>query len=172
MSNIRYRKIVDGVVEWYHNRIILDGMQIFNPTEEQLLAAGYERYEIPVHVRTLEDAKMEKLQALSQFDSSTEVNSFTLGDKSLWVSPNERTNYLLTLEAAKDANIENIPFMGYTIPVDTAISVLKAVSIYAMQCVGVTDAHRDAINALDSIEAVDAYDFEQGYPEKLVFNLE
>ena len=77
----------------------------------------------------------------------------------------------MTLDAAKEMGMQTIPFMGYTIPVDDAIHILKAVSVYAMQCVGVTDAHRDTINTLDSIEAVDAYDFEVGYPEKLVFKV-
>ena len=34
-------KIIDGVLTYPPNRIILNGMQIFNPTEEQLSQAGY-----------------------------------------------------------------------------------------------------------------------------------
>ena len=34
-------KIIDGVLTYPPHRIVLDGMQIFNPTEEQLISAGY-----------------------------------------------------------------------------------------------------------------------------------
>lgn len=34
-------KIVDGKLTYPLHKITLDGMQIFNPTEEQLLSAGY-----------------------------------------------------------------------------------------------------------------------------------
>ena len=34
-------KIIDGKLAYPPHRIVLDGMQIFNPTEEQLISAGY-----------------------------------------------------------------------------------------------------------------------------------
>lgn len=34
-------KIIDGKLTYPTHRIVLDGMQIFNPTEEQLRSAGY-----------------------------------------------------------------------------------------------------------------------------------
>ena len=34
-------KIIEGILACPPNRIILNGMQIFNPTEEQLLSTGY-----------------------------------------------------------------------------------------------------------------------------------
>lgn len=34
-------KIIDGKLTYPPHRIVLDGMQIFNPTEEQLLSDGY-----------------------------------------------------------------------------------------------------------------------------------
>lgn len=34
-------KIIDGVLTYPPHRIVLNGMQIFNPTEEQLIQAGY-----------------------------------------------------------------------------------------------------------------------------------
>lgn len=34
-------KIIDGVLTYPPHKIILDGMQIFNPTQEQLMQAGY-----------------------------------------------------------------------------------------------------------------------------------
>ena len=34
-------KIIDGALTYPPHRIVLDGMQIFNPTEEQLMQDGY-----------------------------------------------------------------------------------------------------------------------------------
>ena len=34
-------KIIDGVLTYPPNRITLDGMQIFNPTDDQLIQVGY-----------------------------------------------------------------------------------------------------------------------------------
>lgn len=34
-------KIIDGTLTYPPHKIVLDGMQIFNPAEEQLIAAGY-----------------------------------------------------------------------------------------------------------------------------------
>ena len=34
-------KIINGILTYPPNRIVLDGMQIFNPTDEQLMQVGY-----------------------------------------------------------------------------------------------------------------------------------
>lgn len=34
-------KIIDGMLTYPPHRIVLNGMQIFNPTDEQLIQAGY-----------------------------------------------------------------------------------------------------------------------------------
>lgn len=121
------------------------------------------------HERTLEDAKTEKLAALKAYDASPAVNSFSIGGKSMWIAPDERANYILTLQGAKRLGVETVTFLGQTIPVDNALQMLDAVNLYAMQCVGVTEAHAAAIRAKKKIEAVDAYDFTVGYPQKLNF---
>lgn len=121
------------------------------------------------HERTLEDAKKEKLAALKAYDASPAVNSFSLGGQSMWIAPDDRANYILTLQGAKRLGVESVAFLGQTIPVDNALAMLDAVNLYAMQCVGVTEAHRAAINAKRAIRTVDEYDFTVGYPEKLSF---
>ena len=118
---------------------------------------------------TLANRKSLKVAELTAYDASPAVNSFSIGNAALWLSPAQRTNYLLTIEAAKEQGVESVPFEGVNLPVDTALAALKALNLYAMQCVAVTDAHRAAINGLETAEAVDAYDYTLGYPEKLSF---
>lgn len=40
----RYIKIIDGAIEYFHEPLTVGDQQIFNPTEEQILAAGWEEY--------------------------------------------------------------------------------------------------------------------------------
>lgn len=40
----QYIKTINGVVEYFHEPLVADGKQIFNPSEEQILAQGWEEY--------------------------------------------------------------------------------------------------------------------------------
>lgn len=176
MDNVTIITLPNGMLRLIPN----DGYTLYNDYTRQTYAeaivkttAGFRAVLSGIqptpHKRTLEDAKTEKLAALKAYDASTAVNSFSIGGQSTWIAPDERANYQLTVVAAQEAGIESVPFKGVTLTTDQAIACLKAVDIYAMQCVIVTEAHAAAINALTSIEAVDAYDFKVGYPEKLSF---
>lgn len=121
------------------------------------------------HERTLSDAKKEKLAALNAFDQGPEVLSFSFGGHSMWLNPQQRTNYLMTLDAAEEVGLTTVPFNGQQVSISDARAILKAVALYAMQTMATTDAHAAAIRSLQTIEAVDAYDFTVGYPEKLTF---
>lgn len=43
----QYYKIIDGKTVFYHDPLAVNGMQIFNPSEELLLAAGWMEYIAP-----------------------------------------------------------------------------------------------------------------------------
>ena len=118
---------------------------------------------------TLDTHKEMKVAELMQYDASAEVNTFYVSNHPMWLPPATRDNYMSTLQGAKRMEVPSVSFLGQTIPVDTAISMIDAVNLYAMQCVGVTDSHRAAINALQSIADVDRYDFTVGYPTKISF---
>ena len=57
---------------------------------------------------------------------------------------------------------------GMKLPVEQARRVLAMVQRYADACYLVTERHKKAVRALQSIEEVEAYDYTTGYPEKLV----
>ena len=118
---------------------------------------------------TLGTHKGMKVAELMQYDASADVNTFYVGGQAMWLSPATRDNYMSTLQGAKRLEVPSVSFLGQTIPVDTAIGMIDAVNLYAMQCVGVTDTHRANINALTTIADVDSYDYTTGYPQKLVF---
>jgi hypothetical protein len=59
----------------------------------------------------------------------------------------------------------------FTVYCDLMIQMLGALEIYALQCYNVTEQHKASINVLETIDAINSYDYKAGYPEKLVFNI-
>lgn len=116
---------------------------------------------------TLETAKAIKIAELNQRDASAAVRTFYVGQTPVWLSPNRRNNFRSYCESLGSGH--TVPFMGMTIPADTALAMLAQVERYAGDTTIVTEGHAAAINALATIEAVEAYDFTEGYPDKLEF---
>lgn len=127
------------------------------------------------HVPTIEDVRSRKLHELSAYDNSTAVNEFLINGLGAWFTPTERTNYSSSVAAAKLLGIETLSFyvsgMKLDVPTATAELMLAAVMLYADQCFIVTKQHEAAINSLETIEAINEYNFKTGYPEKLVFTI-
>ena len=57
----------------------------------------------------------------------------------------------------------------YTFPISTWKQMLVALEVYAGDAINVTESHKAAINAMNSIEDIEEYDITQGYPQKLNF---
>ena len=91
----------------------------------------------------------------------------------MWLPKETRVGLVNTVTIEKNAGKETtvLWFGGerYELPVDTALQMLSALELYALECYNVTAAHKAAVNALESVEDVVAYDYTQGYPEKLNF---
>lgn len=131
------------------------------------------------YTRTLEDAKNEKLQAIDDYDNSSFVNGFDVvnGNDTItdWLTPAKRANYRSSIDAAELVGLTELSLyigeMPITLSVATAKLMLAQIQLYADQCFIVTKQHKAAVEALDSIEAVDNYDVTAGYPTKLTFNV-
>lgn len=54
----KYYKIIDGKTVFFREPLIVDGMQIFNPSEELILAAGWQEY-IPPEPEPIDTTKYE-----------------------------------------------------------------------------------------------------------------
>lgn len=133
----------------------------------------------PVPERTITDAKREKIAQIDEYDNSSNVNSFnvTANDNTIsaWLTPTERANYKSSIDAAEVVGLETLSFyigeLPVTLPTQQAKLLLAQIQLYADQCFMVTKAHKAAVEALESIEDVDNYNYESGYPEKLTFTL-
>lgn len=155
----------------------LDDGRIFAgvPNEEQLADWGFEPYTSPVPERTLEIAKSEKIAQITAYDTSEAVNSFTLGNATMWISRDDRISLMnsTTILQAAGETTTTLWYGGhkYTLPCAALIQMLSALEVYALQCYDVTEEHKAAVNALTTIEEVDAYDYTTGYPGHLTFSV-
>ena len=122
---------------------------------------------------TLDVIKEEAIEQITEYDQSEDVNSFTLQGKTMWLPKETRVGLVNSITIEKNAGKETtvLWFGGERdeLPVDTALQMLSALELYALECYNVTAAHKAAVNALESVEDVVAYDYTQGYHEKLNF---
>lgn len=124
----------------------------------------------------VETAKKNKLDQLYIYDRGENVNSFIVNDQiHAWFTPEMRSNYRNSIDAAKLLNIDNLQvFIGdtlVTLPTATAEQMLASIQLYADQCFIVTRRHEAAIQILDNLQDIEDYDFTTGYPERLNFTL-
>ena len=65
-------KIIDGVLTYPPHRIILNGMQIFNPTAEQLMQAGWKTITEPIPEEPAPDGQHYEAQYTDAGDTITQ----------------------------------------------------------------------------------------------------
>jgi hypothetical protein len=169
--------------EWYTEgqtmtRQLADGQLFVGiPTEQQLYSWGFAVYEEPEPTpeEKLAKAKAEKIAALEEYDQSSAVNSFTLGEQEMWLTRDERTQIDESIGAYQDVGAtEMTKYFGgvpYTFPLTVWKQMLSALIVYASEALNTTEQHKAAINALTTVKKVKQYDFTTGYPQKLVFSI-
>lgn len=125
-------------------------------------------------ISQLATAKQHKIDEITVYDTSKAVNSFTLDGEQVWLDKDTRVGLMNSTNIQKSAGQETTTlwFEGksYTIPCDTAIQMLSALELYALECYNVTAQHKANVEALTTKKEVEAYDYTTGYPEKLTFD--
>lgn len=171
-----YKKTIDGktIIKAANEIVIRTATeQIINPSEQMILADGWEVYVAPVYVPTLEEIKANKVEEILAYDSSSAVNEFSIGGVPMWLDKATRAGLLLRFEAeGKVGRTETTLWndgQSYTLPLETAQQILIALELYASACYDNTQSHIAAVNAMESKEAVESYDYTSGYPQKLLF---
>ena len=149
-------------------------------TEERTVYAynvGWLTPEKGVKITNEEEAlaaiKSDLIAQITAYDTSDAVNSFTLQGKQMWLPKETRVGLVNSITIEKNAGKEVTGLwhdgVRYELPVDTALQMLAALELYALECYNVTAAHKAAVSALESVEDIVAYDYTQNYPEKLNF---
>lgn len=145
----------------------------YNPTEEMILANGWEEYITPIYEPTIEDYRADKIREIERYDSSREVNEFYIQGMSVWLDKATRAGLMLRFNSELALKKENTTlwYEGYsfTLPLNTAMQMLYALEVYASECYDNTQLHLANIEKIETKEELDAYDYRTGYPEKLRF---
>lgn len=181
---ILYQKVIDGktIIKAANEIVIRTATeQIINPSEQMILADGWEIYVAPVYVPTLEEIKQRKVEEILAYDSSSAVNEFSIGGQPMWLPFETRTRLdrrfaveRLKAESQDKTESEVVTTLWHEgqsleMPLATAMALLLALEDYATICYDNTQRHIAEVQKLESKEAVEAYDYTTGYPQKLLF---
>ena len=123
--------------------------------------------------QTVEEWREDKIREIEEYDKSDAVNQFTIGGVPMWLTRDERASLKIRFEAEKTAGRTDTTlwFGGISIPmqIDTGLSLLVALELYAAECYDRTNQHIAAVRQLIDAEAISQYDYKTGYPEKFIF---
>lgn len=121
--------------------------------------------------KTLEEAKEILLAEIDAYDKSSAVNGFALNGAVVWLDKATRVGLMNSTSITKAMGQPTTTlWLGDSkmeVPCDTAIQLLSALEMYALECFNVTAAHKKVVSELTSIEEVEKYDITAGYPAQL-----
>ena len=121
--------------------------------------------------KTLEEAKEMLLEEIDAYDKSSAVNGFALNGAVVWLDKATRVGLMNSTSITKAMGQPTTTlWLGESkmeVPCDTAIQLLSALEMYALECFNVTAAHKVAVSELATIEEVEKYDITAGYPAQL-----
>lgn len=179
----RYKK--DG--QLFEGYLELDGKIVINPTEEELVQAGWQiveeipateleeiqkEHKEPTEEELLQAAIEQKINDIRYYDSSDSVNQFQVGSLKMWLDKQERCILYAALLAHEQLGKTSMTkiYHGHTFtyPLAQWRQLLGLIEIYATDCLNCTETHIEAVKRLTNREEVLAYDYKQNYPDSLI----
>lgn len=172
----KYFKVINGETVYSDGKFLqTENNNIVNPTEEQMLEAGWEVYVEPELSDTdkLIAAKLEKIAQIENYDSSSSVEEFIINGVPMWLGHELRQQIRTSADAYEALGAETMTKvfngMEFTFPIAVWKQMLNSLEVYAAEALNTTERHKNAINAMDNIQDVIDYDYTTGYPLKLSF---
>ena len=128
-------------------------------------------------VEDLEATRQNVLGEIAEFDTSSAVNEFVINGIGMWLDGDtERPKLRGAVQTYLDKGLGDYPLcvegVG-VIPVAPTklLSMLADIEVYAIKCFTKTFKHKEAVNALTTCEELANYNYTEGYPEKLHFDI-
>lgn len=138
---------------------------------EDLVKTEFEAFGKEMQAFALQTAKQLKIAEIDAYDKSSAVNGFVLNGAVVWLDKATRVGLMNSTSITKAMGQPTTTlWLGESkmeVPCDTAIQLLSALEMYALECFNVTAAHKVAVSELTSIEEVEKYDITAGYPAQL-----
>lgn len=138
---------------------------------EDLVKSEFEAFGKEMQAFALQTAKQLKIAEIDAYDKSSAVNGFVLNGAVVWLDKATRVGLMNSTSITKAMGQPTTTlWLGESkmeVPCDTAIQLLSALEMYALECFNVTAAHKVAVSELATIEEVEKYDITAGYPAQL-----
>lgn len=138
---------------------------------EDLVKTEFEAFGKEMQAFALQIAKQLKIAEIDAYDKSSAVNGFSLNNTVVWLDKATRVGLMNSTSITKAMGQPTTTlWLGESkmeVPCDTAIQLLSALEMYALECFNVTAAHKKAVSELTTLDEVLAYDYTKGYPEQL-----
>lgn len=171
---MKYFKEIEGQKVMFSGVLIMGDRQVINPTHEQMLEAGWEVYDdTPSEEELLQLAIDRKIAEIDAYNSSSAIDSFSVGGVDMWIDFEERQRLHTSVKCYRSMGSLTMVkwFNGqkFEFPLEIWEQMLNALGVYASEALNATEKHKVAVRALKSVEDVEAYDYTQGYPEKCAF---
>lgn len=127
----------------------------------------------PTEEELLEKAKAAKIAEINRFNSSANVNAFTVNGIPMWLDFDMRSRLKNSIDAADAKGHETLTkvYEGtpYTYPIVVWRQMFTDVEDYAGNCQNITEQHKAAVQAMTTIAEVEAFDVTLGYPPNPAF---
>lgn len=177
--NKLFVKEIDGTrVTKRRNQItvIIGDFQFINPNDAILFEDGWEEFATSpsvTPVETVDSTRSRIIRKINSYDSSSSVNEFIVSGAHIWLDKATRVGLKLRFESEIAMGISNTALwyegVKFELETENAIKMLFAIELYASACYDNTQKHIANVNALETIEEIENYDYTTGYPEKLRF---
>lgn len=139
-------------------------------TQDEVMAA-FEEFKAKLAASELATTKAQKIAEIEAYDTSSTVNGFVLNGTVVWLDKATRVGLMnstsITRAMGQPTTTLWLGESKMEVPCDTAIQLLSALEMYALECFNVTAAHKKAVSELTDIAEVLAYDYTRGYPAQL-----
>jgi hypothetical protein len=116
------------------------------------------------------------LEYITEYDKSSNVNSFYLNGTESWLDRDTRVSLMNSTNIQKSMSLDTVTLwlntMSLEINCDLAIQMLSQLEVYALKCYNKTAEHKANVIKLEGIDEMISYDYTIGYPEKLTFTIE
>ena len=179
-GNPTLSKCVEAILKQYVNeeKSTLYDIMLLQGTNDQIDDIYYNiqvDFGIESPISKLDQAKKEVIRKIDEYDTSVNVNSFKINGVDVWLSKDTRVGLMNSISIEKAAGKEQSVLwfnsICVTVNCDSAIQMLSALELYALDCYNKTAEHKANVQNLSSIEEVHNYDYTQGYPSKLEFTI-
>ncbi len=127
----------------------------------------------PTEEELLEKAKAAKIAEIDRYNSSANVNAFTVNGIPMWLDFDLRSRLKNSIDAAEAEGrtelTKNYGGMTFTYSIAAWRQMFTVVENYAGDCQNVSETHKAAVNAMTDIAEVEAFDVTAGYPPNPAF---